>query len=99
LLIEENISAWQETVQAGDYYPSLPVKFSSSSKHVEIAGDFDTDSSHTFVDYDILAMQNIIQSEAGDDAEMHSHLNRPFIYVDKSVRVEVLIKVQARSLS
>jgi hypothetical protein len=58
IAIEENLSVWQETIQAGDYYPTLPIKFSSSSGHVDVVGDFDTGSSHTFVDYDILAMRN-----------------------------------------
>jgi hypothetical protein len=48
-------------VQAGDYYPTLPVAFRSASNSVEMIGDFDTGSSHTFVDHDFLLKKNIIR--------------------------------------
>jgi hypothetical protein len=39
-------------VQAGDYYPTLPVAFRSASN---------SGSSHTFVDHDFLLKKNIIR--------------------------------------
>jgi hypothetical protein len=42
ITIEEGISLWHETKQAGDYYPTLPVTLRSAFGVVEVAGDFDT---------------------------------------------------------
>jgi hypothetical protein len=87
ITIEESVSAWQATIRAGDYYPTLPIKFGSASGVVELDGDFDTGSSHTFVDYDFLAAQNLIRPELRDYPEVHIHLNRPFVYIDKLMRI------------
>jgi hypothetical protein len=89
ITIEESISPWHATKQAGDYYPTLPVTLRSASNIVEIVGDLVTGSSHTFADYSFLAAKNLIRPEAGDDLETHLHLNRPFDYVDKFVRIEL----------
>jgi len=84
IAIEEG-TAWHETVKTDDFYPALPLIFSSASGNVDAIGDFDTGSSHTFIDYDFLAAQNVIRSEAIEDFEKHLHLNKTFIYVDKLV--------------
>lgn len=89
IAIEESVSAWHNTIQPGDYYPTLPITLNSASGTIEVIGDFDTGCSHTFVDYDFLAAQKIIQREIIEDFERHQHLNRDFVYVDKSVRVEL----------
>ncbi|MGH9877829.1 MAG: hypothetical protein ACRD5H_09340, partial [Nitrososphaerales archaeon] len=89
IAIEENTSPWHETIQAEDYYPTLPIVLHTAFDVVEVVGDFDTGCSHTFVDYDFLAAQKIIQREAIEDFEKHQHLNRDFVYVDKPVRVEL----------
>ncbi|MGH7600496.1 MAG: hypothetical protein ACREOI_29425, partial [bacterium] len=89
IAIEENTSPWHETIQAEDYYPTLPIVLHTAFDVVEVVGDFDTGCSHTFVDYDFLAAQKISQREAIEDFEKHQHLNRDFVYVDKPVRVEL----------
>jgi len=50
ITIEEGISAWQTTIRAGDYYPTLSIKLGSVAEVLEINGDFDSGSSPTFVD-------------------------------------------------
>jgi hypothetical protein len=87
ITIEESISPWQTTIHAREYYPTLPVKVGSASSFVKVIGDFDTGSSHTFFDYDFLAAQNIIRPELRDYPEIHIHLNQPFVYIDKLIRI------------
>jgi hypothetical protein len=89
ITIEESASSWHATKQPGDYYPTLPVTLRSAFSVVEIVADLDTGASHTFTDYDFLAAKNLIRPEAGDDFETHLHLNRPFDYIDKFVRIEL----------
>lgn len=88
MVIEEGVTAWQTTTQPGDYYPSFQLKIGSDAAF-EVIGDLDTGSTHTFFDYDSLIAQNIIRPEARDYLEIHHHLNRPFVYVDKLVRIEL----------
>jgi len=95
IAIEESASTWQKTILTDDYYPTLSIIFNSASGIVEVVGDFDTGCSHTFVDYNFLADQKIIQRETIEDFEKHQHLNRDFIYVDKPVRVELPINSSA----
>ena len=88
ITIEESASSWHKTAQAGDYYPTLPITFCSASNSVEMIGDFDTGSSHTFVDYDFLLKQNIVRPAIGEEAETHLHLNERFDYFDKFLLIE-----------
>jgi len=48
ITIEESTASWHQTVQTGDYYPTLPITFRSASNSVEMIGDFDSGASHTF---------------------------------------------------
>ena len=89
IVIEESTASWHKTVQAGDYYPALPITFGSASNTVEMTGDFDCGSSHTFVDYDFLLAQKIIRPATGEESETHLHLNKRFDYFDKFVRIEL----------
>ena len=75
ITIEEGSSAWKTTIRAGDYYPTLPIKLGSAAEVLEINGDFDSGSSHTFVDYEFLASQSLVRPELRDYPETHIHLN------------------------
>jgi hypothetical protein len=89
ITIEEIASSWSKTKQAGDYYPTLPVTLKSASKVVAVVGDFDTGASHTFVDYDFLTAQNVIQPESEDYPIASLHLNQRFTYVAKRLQIEL----------
>jgi hypothetical protein len=89
ITIEEMIAAWSKTTQAGDYYPTLPIILKSASNVIDVAGDFDTGASHTFVDYDFLAAQNVIQPEPEDYPIASLHLSQRFTYVAKWLQVEL----------
>lgn len=89
ITIEENASAWQPTIRSGDFYPTLAVKLGSDSGTAEVIGDFDTGSSHTFVDYDFFEAKGVLHPELRDYPEVHVHLNQSFVYIDKLLRVEL----------
>jgi hypothetical protein len=89
IAIEEMPFAWSKTKQAGDYYPAFPVTLKSASNIVDVVGDFDTGASHTFVDYDFLAAQNVIQPESEDYPIASLHLSQRFTYVAKWLQIEL----------
>jgi len=92
LAIEENASTWHTTTTPKDFYPTVPITFSSDSGAVQIVGDFDTGSAHIFANYDFLIAQNVIQPQAGDDTGVSRHLSRSFLYVTKFLRFTLSAK-------
>ena len=96
LTIEEGGSTWHSTGDPGDYYPTLPVTLSSTSKVVEVVGDFDTGASHSFIDYNFLLSQNLIMPEVGEHPKTSQHLNRSYEYVAKFLRFQLSSKTDER---
>jgi hypothetical protein len=91
LAIEESGSGWSSTIEPSDFYPSVPVKLGSKTGSAAVIGDFDTGASSTFVDYDWLVEQNIIQLQAHEETENARHLNQIYEYLPRSVLVEVVL--------
>jgi hypothetical protein len=89
IAIEEIVSSWSKTKQTGDYYPTISVTLRSASNAIDVVGDFDTGASHTFVGYDFLAAQNVIQPEPEDYPIASLHLSQRFTYVAKWLQVEL----------
>jgi len=91
LAVEESSSVWQTTSEPHDYYPTVPVKLRSDSGEAAVIGDLDTGAIPTFVNYDFLVQQNVIQFEAYEDAELSRHLNQAYEYLPRSVVIEITL--------
>lgn len=89
MAIEETASRWNETIESGDFYPTIPLALSSASNVLQIVGDFDTGASGTFLDYDFLRTKNLVRPETGDYNEIAMHLGKPYQCVSKLLHVEL----------
>jgi hypothetical protein len=91
LAVEESSSAWHSTVDPGDFYPTVKVKFRTHTGAASIIADFDTGASAIFVDYAFLVKQNVIQLKAQEEGESAQHLNQTFGYLPRKVTVEIVL--------
>jgi hypothetical protein len=91
LAIEESGSAWHPTIDPNDFYPTVNVKFRSNVGTIDVIADLDTGAGAIFVDYDLLANQNVIQPKAQEQIENAHHLNQIFEYLPRKVTVEIVL--------
>lgn len=89
MAIEESGSAWSETIDPQDSYPTLPLTLGSSSQVVKIIGDLDTGAFDTFADYEFLRVKNLLQPATGDYYEIARHLGQTYQFVSKLLHVQL----------
>jgi hypothetical protein len=88
----EETTGWNVTRYADDYYPTVPVIIAHESESVSasVVADFDTASNHTYLPFEELAGQGIVQPLGDDERgiEFH-HLGKPFRCVSRFARCKL----------
>jgi hypothetical protein len=90
MVIEESGSTWHLTNIPHDFYPTVPIKIRSDKATTAIVGDLDTGAIPTFVDYDFLVDQNLIQPQAPEETDNAQHLGQVYDYLTRSIVIEIV---------
>jgi hypothetical protein len=88
--VEESFSKWRATVYRDDFYPTVPITLHTDAGSLSLTADFDTGAASSFVDYDLLSEQAMLEINGEDEeAEVSIHLGEGFRFFSKSVTIEV----------
>jgi hypothetical protein len=89
MMIEESGSVWHLTNIPRDFYPTVPVKIRSDKATAAIVGDLDTGAIPTFVDYDFLIGQNLIQPQTPEETDDAQHLGQAYEHLTRNIVIEI----------
>ncbi len=87
LAIEESSSGWHR-LDVDDYYPTIPLTLRSDSGAAKLVADFDTGSPFSFVNYDLLLAEKVVQRRPAEYVENAIHLGKQYQCVSKIVKAE-----------
>jgi hypothetical protein len=89
-VIEESVG-WNATRHAGDYYPTVPltVVHESASSSVSLVAHFDTGSNYTYLPFEGLAEQGVVQRDPNEKGVEFFHLGEPFFCLSRFVRAQL----------
>jgi hypothetical protein len=87
MAIEESSSGWHR-LDVDDYYPTIPLTLRSDSGAAKLVADFDTGSPFSFVNYDLLLAEKVVQRRPAEYVENAIHLGKQYQCVSKIVKTE-----------
>jgi len=88
LWVEE--TAWHPTIYAGDFYPAVRCRFHGNGSFWETSADFDTGSASTFVSYEEISAQGVVQLLPSDIIRQLSHLGQVFQFFVRTIHLGLL---------
>ncbi len=88
LWVEE--TSWHPTIYASDVYPTIRCRFHSDSASWVTTADFDTGSASTFVSYEALSAQGIMQLLPSDVIRQMMHLGQVFRFFVRTLELSLL---------
>ncbi|MCS3919337.1 hypothetical protein Q2T83_12090 [Fervidibacter sacchari] len=88
LWVEE--TAWHPTIYAGDFYPAVRCRFHGNGSFGDTIADFDTGSASTFVSYEEMSAQGIVQLLPSDVIRQLSHLGQVFRFFVRTLHLGLI---------
>ncbi|MDZ7290104.1 MAG: hypothetical protein ONB44_01630 [candidate division KSB1 bacterium] len=89
LFMIEEASAWHQTVEPDDAYPTVSVKLQSTRGDLELVADFDTGAMDSYFDFDLLEQYGLLTQGPRDYEDESVHLGQNFRFITKPLRLLV----------
>jgi hypothetical protein len=89
LFMIEEASAWHQTVEPDDAYPTVAVRLQSARGALDLTADFDTGAVDAYFDFDLLLRHGLVTPSHRDYEDESAHLGQSFRFITEPVRLSV----------
>lgn len=89
LFMIEEASAWHNTTEADDAYPTVSVKLHGARGVLDLVADFDTGAVDAYFNFDLLVQHGLLTQEPRDYEDESVHLGQSFRFIAKPLRLSV----------